>query len=423
MKNWMMPPQTSSAVLASLKVQASRHIEAEEPDEKELERVLKIIEQTYPHTRYPESLGETINWTALRQELIHILDHDVNLGASPGMPFKNTFSDINKLRVEELNTLITLTFRRIQTLLKTNLDDMTSSELVLQGACDPVFLFVKGEPHPLRKIKTQTWRLISSVSVVDQLIDRLLHSTQNNLEIGLWQYIPSKPGIGFTRKGCDSLRKDLHAKAGQGEFAQADVQGWDWSIQGWELRLETEARIRLMRSQGTVAATLMRARTHCLNNPVYANSDGSMYTQDYEGVMKSGTYCTSSSNSRIRVMVSLLIGARWCIAMGDDSIEDPVPDAQSKYLLLGHPLREYSRRKGDFEFCSRNFFTDGTSLPSDPTKSLYALASSKITLDRLEAYVEHVKDHPAREVHLAALRNDLMLDITPEAYEFLQTWQ
>jgi len=423
MSNWLLPPQRAKDVYDSLTAQASRHIEAPPPNQQEQERVLDHIEKIYPHTASSPALsGDKVNWPLLKEELNHILDNDVNETASPGLPFKTSFGTIKQVRESERNTLISLVFRRIEAL-QGNLSEMTPVELVKEGICDPVYLFIKGEPHPQRKIKSKTWRLISSVSLVDQLIDRLLHSTQNNVEIGLWKYLSSKPGIGFTEDACNALRKDLERRTLGAPFAQADVQGWDWSVQGWEQNMEAEARVRLTRTQGTVAATLMRARATCLNRPVYATASGDLYTQSFEGVMKSGTYCTSSSNSRIRVMAALLVGAGWCIAMGDDSIEQPVPGAKEKYLKLGHKLREYSLVSGDFDFCSQTFHTNGTTKPVDPTKSLYALCCNPITVERLEAYLDHVKDHPDISAHVAALRGDLDLSISPEAFELLQTWQ
>jgi hypothetical protein len=425
MRNWMMPPQDAKSVLASLTAQSERHQCAKPPTPGERERVLKKIEHLYPNTPPPQSLaGSVVDWVALRKEIHFVLDNDVNQTASPGTPLKNEFQEVQKISVQHREMLVDMVIQRITRLKnQPQLYEMTPSEMVLAGLYDPVFLFVKGEPHPQRKIKTQTWRLISAVSIVDQVIDRILHSTQNNTEIGIWYLIPSKPGIGFSDGGARKLQRDLHRHAGDKPFAQADVQGWDWSVQGWELDMEAEARIRLMRAQATVAARLIRARNHCLKNPVYALNDGSMYAQDYEGVVKSGTYCTSSSNSRIRVMAAYLVGAEWCIANGDDSIEDPVDGAAAKYAALGHTLRDYTSRSGEFEFCSRLFKTNGESVPTDPTKSLYLLCSKKITLERVEAYVDHIKDLPFVADHVHGLLHDNELDFDEEAYEFLQSWQ
>lgn len=233
--------------------------------------------------------------------------------------------------------------------------DVTPPELVRLGLCDPVRLFIKQEPHPLRKVRTGRLRLISSVSLLDQLVERVLFGFQNNLEISQWKRCPSKPGMGLTLKEqSDALWDELKFKSTIAPAAEADISGFDWSVQHWELQADVEMRIRLG-DFGPLAAKAARNRFICLANSVFQLSDGTLIAQGLPGLMKSGSYCTSSSNSRIRCLMAKIIGSQWCIAMGDDSIEGWIDDAVAKYSALGHECKEYTA-------CATEYGEQGSSL-------------------------------------------------------------
>jgi len=122
---------------------------------------------------------------------------------------------------------------------------MTPQQLVKMGWCDPVRLFVKQEPHKLIKVITKRFRLISSVSIVDQLVERVLFGVQNRKEIDSWQLIPSKPGIGLTDEMARSVYNNVKMASNRFKMYEADVSGWDWSVQLWELLADAEIRVRL----------------------------------------------------------------------------------------------------------------------------------------------------------------------------------
>lgn len=236
----------------------------------------------------------------------------------------------------------------------------TPSQLVAQGYCDPVRLFVKQEPHNAKKLAEGRYRLISSVSLVDQLIERLLFGPQNELEIASWRSIPSKPGMGLSLyEQAQSIWQDLLYKSRVCPAAEADISGFDWSVQEWELWADVSMRIRLCEDMHPKLACLFINRFRCFSFSVFQLSNGELYEQCTPGLMKSGSYCTSSTNSRIRCLMGFLIGSPWIIAMGDDSVEGWVEGAQEKYEKLGHVCKEYTPcevdREGDLRrvnFCS-----------------------------------------------------------------------
>lgn len=252
-----------------------------------------------------------------------------------------------------------------QRLLKLSTSDirgLTPEELVRGGFCDPVRLFVKQEPHPMSKVETGRLRLISSVSLIDQIVERMMFGIQNSLEIDNWKSCPSKPGMGLSLVEQGKVVWDeVRFKHTLCPAAEADISGFDWSVQEWELMADVEMRVRLG-NFGPQLETAARNRFFCLSNSVFQLSDGTMISQGLPGLMKSGSYCTSSSNSRIRVLMAELIGSPWCIAMGDDSVEGFVPEAREKYAALGHNCKDYvacsTESNGElesFNFCSHRF--------------------------------------------------------------------
>lgn len=284
--------------------------------------------------------------------------------ATPGVPWIKYGIDKGSVWANYQPLIIAAVTDRVKLLMKTKPCDLpTTPEGKVQGGfCDPIRVFVKQEPHKLEKISQGRFRIISVVSMVDELVERLIANTQNEVEIGLWDLIPSKPGMGLS---TDEQTNILYSSVQPllSEAAEADITAWDWSIEGW--MIEMDARARLVLAQHVKhpflfapdnVTNLYLNRFSCLAHAVFSLSDGQLFAQRKPGLIKSGSYCTSSTNSRIRVMLSKLVGAEWCIAMGDDSVEQYRDTAAEAYKKLGINLKFYKRTDLDsFEFCSTNF--------------------------------------------------------------------
>jgi len=215
---------------------------------------------------------------------------------------------------------------------------MTAEELVMAGLCDPIRTFVKNEPHSAGKLEEGRVRLIMSVSIVDQLVERLLSSELNSQEIAYFHRLPVKPGMGFSKEKVDLVGAYLDNFS---ELVSSDVSGWDWSVSADELRFDALRRAGAAGvSTDHVYARALLARSVCLRRSVIAFSDGTMLAQRWDGVQKSGSYNTSSGNSWIRVAAALFSGAGDVCAMGDDCVDDGTD--LEKMALLGHPLKESS---------------------------------------------------------------------------------
>lgn len=248
-------------------------------------------------------------------------------------------------------------------------------DLIRGGYSAPMRVFVKAEPHGLDKVAQKRWRIIVMVPIHIVLAEMLIFGTQNEEEINHWDSIPSKPGLGLADDAhIRSILEEVKTKGVNG-VAEADVSGYDFSLCDQFFQYDARRRVRLAGAEeGSLFSRAVYNAHHVLNRAVFALSDGKMYAQLKPGVMKSGRYVTSSTNSFIRVLLAHGIGARWCIAMGDDSLEDPVLEAAAKYKKLGVNVKFYTICDDAFEFCSHTF-TDGVAYPSKPGKMLYNLLS------------------------------------------------
>lgn len=230
---------------------------------------------------------------------------------------------------------------------------------------DPIRLFIKNELHSADKARQKRFRLIASVSVIDQLVERVLFSAQNKAEIAQWSSIPSKPGLGLHDEGLEVLRDEMAAYS---KPVETDVSGFDWSVKGWMLRLDAVARLRLagfstsaLGLGNTVVERIVLNRVRCLSQAVFVFSDGQVISQGVPGIQKSGSYNTSSTNSRIRWMLARLAGAKAAMTMGDDCVEEYAEGAPAVYERVGLLIKGYKTvtLSEGISFCSHTFTESG----------------------------------------------------------------
>lgn len=403
--NWHPADRSNRAAETSFNNQAARRIKGVLPDPSLLDAARERIYKDYPRTKRPQGFckdeyienGES-NWFSeeiIRSRCRWIIENDLPKDSKPGVPYAVLGTNNRDIVIQEPDMIIDLVVERLKVLGEIDADLYSPVELVKMNACDPVRTFVKGEPHSTRKVKQGRWRLIFAISIVDQIIERLLCSTQNKEEIRLWDQCPSAPGISLSSDLSLKTLYDLVMKQmrSTGKMAEADVTGWDWSVKEWELLEEAIMRSHLGNFTAMCAKALYN-RQVCVSRSVYAMPDGRLRVLTGDGVQLSGCYNTSSTNSRIRVLVAYLVGALWARAMGDDCVEDHVINAKEKYAELGHPLKMYVQRKDEFEFCSLIHTREGA-WPVDGTKTLFKLLEQKsITPELLAQFRLEMRNSP-----------------------------
>lgn len=116
--------------------------------------------------------------------------------------------------------------RRYDTFRVSALEFMVRERWNALGKSDPLKVFVKQEPHKMAKIQEGRYRLISAVSLVDTMIDRILFRT-------MWAKALSKPlrtpsAVGWVplSGGWRSIRQML-----PGRTVAIDKSAWDWTVQ------------------------------------------------------------------------------------------------------------------------------------------------------------------------------------------------
>ena len=293
--------------------------------------------------------------------------------------------------------------------------NLQPQQLVRYGLCDPCKVFVKNEPHKRKKLDEGVQRLIFSVSLIDNLIARILHSNQNREEILNWKIIPPSAGLGLDDPGLAAIHEaitqmELRCRG----LMSSDVSGWDFSVQSWELEADLQRRVELNNSKGTDWERIASAHLYCMSRKVFVLSDGSMYQQLLPGLMPSGWYLTASTNSNIRAIcayhVALEAGEIPAVkTMGDDSVESVIDDPIAAYSRLGHTIKFVENvTSSSFEFCSTRF-ENGIGVPVNIDKQLVNLLSYKPQtyaegLDRYQQFHYELRHYP----HLRQLE-DLIL--------------
>lgn len=197
---------------------------------------------------------------------------------------------------------------------------------------DHIRLFVKAEAHSAKKLASERYRLISSVSVVDQIIDHMLFDDMNDLMIDNWYQLPSKAGWSCFGGGWRFM------PSGKETWMATDASAWDWTVRPWLIDLTLQLRKDLCRNMNPRWLECAERRyMQLFANPTFITSGGLVLRQLNPGVMKSGCVNTIADNS----MMQAILHSRVCIemgqvvtplfSMGDDRLQE-VPDNRNVYI-------------------------------------------------------------------------------------------
>lgn len=329
------------------------------------------------------------------REKIRIEMRQLNGTARPGYPYRRMCDSVKQFREYAGDeTIIDMVIHRLNKILATNFMSimrwMTPAEYVYADLCDPLTAFIKNELHNEKKVEEGRLRMIMTLSIIDQIVERLLFGPQNRCEIAYHNDIPSKPGMGLHDEGIVALQgtfSEMQAKADEAGHSmyEADVSCFDWSVQPWMLRADAGVRCKAAGCRaGTVYADLVMKRCEILSKSIVVTSGGHVFEQVIPGVQKSGSYTTSSTNSRVRVLTGILAGAEDIIAMGDDSVETTADAkrAEERYYDMGFKLKFFKevqfRDPGDtLEFCAHDWYTDRPAAPCRVPKLLGSFLARK----------------------------------------------
>jgi hypothetical protein len=408
LREYALPPRTPLAEMESFEVQSRNFRNGKIPDQDAIDRSILTLLERYPKTSLAPFFDPS-HENELLSLILNVLDTGVNLDAGVGVPYCNIALTVKPFLGQYKAIIVALIYQRIKILLALPhelVQQLTAEEKVILNLCDPVRFMIKNELHKLTKIEQKRFRLISSVSFIDAIVQRVVYFTQNIMEIQHYDTIPSKPGFGLSRK---SQRAKLYKSIPLKTAVFTDVTAWDWSVKYWQLLADAERRVRLCTYLGNPLffKRLVFNLTECTAHTLYCFSNGILVAQLTKGIQNSGHYCTSSTNSFMRVHLADLIGASWAVAMGDDDIEEFVEDAQTKYLNLGFQVKGYDRFDPVdpfIDFCSHRIYPDGKAYPLNWPKMVgnYLLRKEKTDTDGLQL-IDELKDSPEIDRVLFAL--------------------
>lgn len=188
-------------------------------------------------------------------------------------------------------------------------------------------VFIKQEPHKMKKVVDKRWRLITAAPLCVQIAWNMLFSVMNDLEIQNAYEIPSQQGMILVGGGWKQYLSQWESKK---LTCGLDKSSWDWTAPHWTLRLDLEFRYRMGRGDRMqewlkIAGVLYG---HMFEDPILLTSDGNMYKQMVPGIMKSGCVNTISTNSHCQLFVHMAANMvagidinPLPVACGDDTLQ------------------------------------------------------------------------------------------------------
>ncbi|QKI29238.1 hypothetical protein 2 [Amygdalus persica sobemo-like virus] len=326
---YQWPVVTRESVDSSFRIHTDYTRKADEeliePNAEELEW-LKVHYSIRNPLRYPTRQTTT----PTTEEHWRALINGINWEASPGLGAFQTYGTnkqalgwdgfrcTEEANYERLKYLVSL---RLQAL-----EEGGRGECVCSGSCGAcptdIKIFVKMEPHKDQKIKEGRQRLISSLSLVDQVVDRCLFQTWQKTEIANCMQLAGKSGWSPMPEGFSQLM------ALGDKVLATDCSAFDWTYPAWLVDLTLTLRLAQTRGVSPQYERAVRARwkevlgTDCM----LRLPSGRVYRQVRPGIMKSGWLLTISGNSMAQELITLLgmrrarpsqpLGKLW--SMGDD---------------------------------------------------------------------------------------------------------
>lgn len=310
----------------------------------------------------------------MRVRVTLLLD-DVNRTASPGYPWM-LMERRNGELIDKYSSLLVETvmirLRLLYVLSFAPTEELTPSKLLELGAVDPVRIFVKDEPHTALKAEQERWRLIFSVSIVDQLVERYLYSLQSKVMVtrGAHEMGTNLLGLGSDDSSLKFLHNAVTFGHTKGSRYSTDMSGFDWSVGlpeyslDWALRrswaVGTSSSDYVPDAPPSPIVEVMAVRHWALAHAVVVTSGGDLLDAEVPGAMKSGSYLTTTSNTNVRLLyaprdIRVLAASDDAVELDSTGTRDP-QEIVDWYASLGMRVklcRTDPASTGTFEVLSR----------------------------------------------------------------------
>lgn len=205
--------------------------------------------------------------------------------------------------------------------------------------------------------------MISSVSVIDQMVERFFFQAYTDAEGDCYPNLPCKKGIGFSKEHAQMIGDRVYTISetlGVPPVA-SDVKGWEKNFSLQMAETHCDVMKGTATNRGDCQTTLDRVcewwALSLVSTP-YVLDDGTLIDYEDLTVQRSGDFLTTSSNSSGRGACAEAVGSVYNTA-GDDCLEwttKTLDELKEAYAELDVPVRDVeTHRKDSFLFCSHRF--------------------------------------------------------------------
>lgn len=278
-------------------------------------------------------------------------------------------------------------------------------EYVKLGLCDPVSCFIKNEPHPSRK--ADRLRVVNSLSIVDQLVERFLFSKLLQVLHDVYPHSGVLSGVGFTDDQSAVLCRLYsticdNAPPGFSPYSE-DVSGWDRTFSDERMQFVFKRLVEKADGPDWWKRSLLFWGKR-LTRPVFVIQERkgySIWVARYPGRMLSGSLVTTACNGVARLDSMYESGAISPFANGDDGVslraDKQIESSVRLYKdYLGISVRAFEKhdRRG-FAFCSHWFdCSRNVSYLTSWPKALFRLLTRFSTESTMEDFHREIRHHP-----------------------------
>lgn len=257
---------------------------------------------------------------------------------------------------------------------------------------DNIKVFVKQEAHKRKKIDEGRFRLISAVSLIDTIVDRVLFGWLGRKVLNTVGRTPCLVGWSPVRGGWRQLSDKFRGKA----VHCLDKEAWDWTVPAWLVDMWLDVILQLAVDAPAWWVSLVKLRFKILfESSVFQFDDGTCVWQGVKGIMKSGCYLTIILNSLGQSLLHYVAMIRCgnspshCepLVIGDDTVQCKVDDLASYVQHLedlgvrvkGAKVQHYVEFAG--------FAYDGkVCFPAYWQKHLFNMSVSRVLPELLRSY-------------------------------------
>lgn len=261
-----------------------------------------------------------------------------------------------------------------------------------EDRADPLKVFVKQEPHSAKKLAEGRYRLISAVSLVDSMVDRIVFAhIKDNMDLTVGK-TPIRVGWSIQHGGW----REMAQRFTPDKVLCLDKSCWDWSVQAWVVEAIQRLVIDFSTGLPDEVIEIINCRFKQLfETAVFGFIDGTRVKQQGKGIMKSGCYMTICFNSIAQLLMHAVTSIQMGIdpddaipeCLGDDTIQDSVEDLDMYSAVmsrLGCTLK--TPVTGKVEFAGFQFSRLRV-IPAYYRKHLFKLAYN----DNLSEYLEQMQ--------------------------------